>query len=135
MTQKSTPDLHELVNADRELTDDERSRLRAASQAGWEDIGKFLASRARAAYTADSDDFAECVFQHMDEDQRVIMVAADLYNCPECGRLLKDRKNPVASSILLERGRLREAWLRVEQARDSETAEQALVQFKKALGL
>lgn len=128
-------DVAELLQADRELTPEEQSRLRRVGQAGWKGLQVFLSGRSRASYAvADEDDFTACVFQHMNLQDRNEMLAADVFFCPVCARLLKDRKNPVASSILLERRRVRELWLDVEQS-PPELMDAALDRFRRALGL
>jgi hypothetical protein len=131
------PSAHELLHADRELTHEERQRLRTMAAAGWSTIQSLMRGRAREVYSlAKPEDFGECVFQHMNIDQRAALVFADVYQCPVCGRLLKDRKTPVASSLLLERMRLRELWLAVESAEDDEQARgEAMRRFRSALGL
>jgi hypothetical protein len=128
-------DLAELIEADRELTPAEQGRLKSLAGAGWAYVNRFFSGRSRETYAmAAPVDFAECVFDHMDIGQRAELITADVYSCPGCGRLLKDRKNPVASSILLERRRLRELWLDVEAAPDDKR-DKALERFRRALGL
>lgn len=127
---------NELLHADRELTHEERQRLRTMAAAGWSTIQSLMRGRAREVYAlASPQDFGECVFQHMNIDQRASLVFADIYQCPVCGRLLKDRRTPVASSLLLERMRLRDLWLQVEMAEDEDFRVEAMRRFRSALGL
>lgn len=135
----STPaDAHEdlsLLNADRELTASERKRLESLSKNGWLQVMALLAQRSKATYSvAGSQTFTRCVQMHLDDQDRDEMMDSDLYNCPVCETLLKDRGSPVASSILMERGRLRELWLDVEQAPHAEF-DMRLDRFRSALGL
>jgi hypothetical protein len=125
----------ELLEADRELTPDEQSRVRRIGEAGWMFLKVLLSSKAKASYSvADEDDFTDCAFNHMNSADREEMVASEVFFCPVCSRLLKDRKSPVASSILLERRRVRELWLDVEQS-PPELMDAALDRFRRALGL
>jgi hypothetical protein len=134
--QAESEDVAALIDADRELTPSEQSRLRAFAAAGWSFITDRLQHRARDAYAlSEPGDFAECVFDHMDVNDRAAMIAAEVYQCPDCARLLKDRRSTASSSILLERGRLRDLWLAAEQAPAGEAREEALTRFRSALGL
>lgn len=125
----------DLLSVDRELTEHERRRLEMLGRRGWIQVMQLLALRAKASYNvAHSKVFTRCVQQHMDDCDRDAMIAAEVYTCPTCGTILKDRKSPVASSILLERGRLRAMWLDVEQAK-AEDFDEKLNRFRRALGL
>ncbi len=127
--------MHELLDADRELTEHERRRLRTLAATGWAHITGALRNRAHQTYSlAEAADFAECIFNHMSVDDRASMILADVYNCPGCSRLLKDRRTPVASGILVERERMRQLWLQVEQAPEGER-QAAIDRFRSALGL
>lgn len=127
--------LKELIDTDRELTPEEQTRLRTLAAAGWAHINRFFAGKAVLAYTmATPADFADCVFGHMDVDARSLLINADVYTCPTCGRLLKDRRTPVASGILLERARLRRLWQDVENASDR-SRDEAMARFTYALGI
>lgn len=129
------PDVVELLEADRELTEHERGQLQRLGQRGWVGLQALLHGRARAVYAvAAPEDFAFCTQSHMSESDRQEMIGAEVYQCPGCGRLLKDRKTGIATSILLERGRLRELWLDVEGAHDEEYPS-AMARFRRALGL
>ena len=110
-------------------------RLELLSKHGWNQVMQLLAQRSKSAYNAAASEvFTRCVQQHMNDDDRSTMMAADVYVCPECETLLKDRKSPVASGILLERKRLAQLWLDVETAsiRDFDAA---FDRFRRALGL
>lgn len=128
-------DVSDLLRTERELTPDEQARLAAISTAGWRGIQTLLNGRARASYSVAAEaDFAKCVFGHMVPSERDTMIGAEIYFCPVCDRLLKDRKSPVASSVLLERARVRELWLEVEKAAPDDM-EAAVDKFRRALGL
>jgi hypothetical protein len=128
-------DVAELLKADRELTPEEQSRMRRVAEAGWKGLQSLLNGRSKTTYSVASErDFTECVFEHMSPEQRDAMMSSDLYSCPVCERQLKNRNTPVASSILLERARLRQLWLDVEQA-PPEQMNEALDRFRRALGL
>lgn len=127
--------LRELLETDRELTGEERAQLMSVGQQEWAAVHSTLITKAKAVYSvADHDSFNACVFQHMDANDRTAMVVAEVYECPGCGRLLKDRRSPVASSILLERKRLRTLWMNVEDA-DEAAMPTALRTFRRALGV
>jgi hypothetical protein len=129
-------DVGELLRTERTLTPEEQSTLARISTAGWKGIQAVLNGRSKAAYSvAAEEDFARCVFGHMLASERDTMIGADLYTCPVCERLLKDRKTPVASSILLERARVRELWLDVEKATTPDEIAEAAERFRRALGL
>jgi hypothetical protein len=131
-----TENVEELLDTDRELTPPEQNRLRTLAATGWSYITERLQHRARDAYSStEPGEFAECVFEHMGVTDRANMITADVFECPKCGRLLKDRHNTASSSILLERRRLRDLWVDVEVAEDGPAREHALADFRSALGL
>ncbi len=135
MTHPHDRDDAELLSATRDLTPEEQSRLRRLSETGWKTVQTLLTLRSRASYSAaDPEDFIECVQHHLTDSDRSDLRDADLYACPTCNRLLKDRRTPVASSVLLERTRLRKLWENVEQA-PADAMPQALDQFRRGLGL
>lgn len=135
MNQRDPDDVSELLRTERELTAEEQERLRRVSHAGWRGIQSVLEGRSKTAYAeAAEEEFAKCVFGHMVPSERDTMIGADIYFCPVCNRLLKDRKTPVASSVLLERARVRELWLAVEKA-GPDDVEKAVEAFRRALGL
>jgi hypothetical protein len=124
-----------LLNTSKPLSSEEQRTLRTLAAAGWAQLNQVFSRKAKAAYAmAAPGDFGECVYVHMNVEQRAALVQADLYTCPVCNRLLKDRNTPVAASILLERGRLLELWLQVERA-NVEDREAALQSFRFGLGL
>lgn len=129
-------DVAALLLSEDDLSDDELEILAKHADTAWRDIRSQL--RVRAAWTygvADPADFAACVRHHMDPQQRIDMMAADAYWCPECGRHLKDRRTPVATSVMLERRRLRDLYRRVDEASDERGRTEALRRFIAALGL
>jgi hypothetical protein len=131
-----TPDDSELLHAERELTITEMTRLRQLGEKTWLAMGRIIKHQAGLTYAmAEPADFSSCVQEHLTAIQRSAMVAANVFTCPECGLLLKDRGVPVATSILLERRRLAEMWMLVEQATDDEQRAEAARRFRTALGL
>lgn len=128
-------DVDELLNTPRELTQTEMDRLREATTKTWQDVAVTLAERAHATYSvAATDDFIQCVSEHMDHADRAEMVVAGVYTCPQCSRLLKDRQSPVAAAVLVERHRLRQLWLDVESASEEERP-RLMARFRRGLGL
>lgn len=136
MNKHEDRNLAQLLRSDRELSQEEQEALRDLADQAWSDLRAELNSRAHNAYAiADPGDFATCVREHMDHDQRVEMTKADAFHCPGCGRHLKDRRTPLASSVLVERRRLRDLYLRIDRSPDGPTREQATRQFIAALGM
>lgn len=87
-------ELMQLLCLDRELTADEQRQLDDFSAETMADVLVAARDRAHRAYLysrIDVDKFAECVFEHLDHAGRRELVAADMFCCPVCGRLLKDR--------------------------------------------
>lgn len=124
-----------LLSAEHQLTDEERERLENLGGRGWLQVLELVNLRAKATYSVqDARTFALCVGQHMDDEDQADMIVAEVYNCPQCSTLLKDRKSSVASSILLERHRIAMLWLDVEQAKFEEF-DTKLDRFRRALGL
>lgn len=129
-------DLADLLNTDRELSDTERSRLLQLSATIWGDVTTLAAHQARAAYqVANAEQFTECVRHHMDGPQTLVLLNAEVYHCPRCGQLLKDRRTPVASSILLERSRLAALLTEAEDAPPGPERKRLWHRFRAALGL
>ena len=136
MSDERRPDSDEdLLEVDRELSPEEQGRLARIGRISWHQLLQMLVSRARTTYSvSEPEQFTICVREHLSHDQRADMVNADVYTCPQCSNLLKDRQTPVASGILLERMRLRELWLDVEQAPTSDF-DVRFDRFRRALGL
>ncbi len=87
-------DVLDLLIADRELTSDEQARLRAYGQLAMHDTVEAARAQAAVAFynpRVGVDQFARCVFDHLPEDQLMVLVRSDIYTCPRCGVLLKDR--------------------------------------------
>jgi len=85
-------DVNNLLDLDRELTDTERATLMAAGLAAIRDSAAMAAERAHLTYgVAAPEDFADCVLNHLSEVARANLAANNMYTCPDCGRLLKDR--------------------------------------------
>jgi hypothetical protein len=125
----------DLLDVERELNAAEQQRLRQLGERSWLDIQASLSSRAKAVYAAAApEDFAECVGEHMEGEDRTALALAEVYQCPRCARLLKDRKTPVASALLQERLRIQQLWMDVEKAQPKEMDE-AVERFRRALGL
>lgn len=125
----------DLAAVERELTQVEQERLMALAEEAWRDIVASFADQARAAYSvAPREAFALCVGTHMNRRARQSMLRAEVYHCPVCGRLLKDRHTTAASSILLERRRLRELWREVQRLPSGPERDSALRKFVVALG-
>lgn len=134
--QPSDGELEELLNTDRDLTGAERRTLRALAAAGWEQLSSLLTQRSREAYdAADPQAFGKCVTAHLDIVQIRELICADAYHCPQCGQLLKDRRTPVASTILLERRRMAGLWKAVEEAGNDEQRRMAMHRFRTGMGL
>lgn len=131
------PAIEELLTARRELTEFERERLQRYSAAAWETVSATIAARAHDTYmVASAQDFRECIGEHMTLVEQFDMVGADVFHCVVCGRLLKDRRTPLASSILLERRRLAAMLTEVEQApRGSRERARLWLVFRAGLGL
>jgi hypothetical protein len=126
--------LDELLLAERELTTDELTELRHLNERYWTYIQNDLNLRAHQTYAvAAPTDFRRCIVEHMSMSERIEMLDADVYTCPECHRLLKDRNTPVASAILLERRRIRELWQAAETA-PAGTGQEAIARFRRAIG-
>ncbi len=132
----NTPeDLNVLLNTERELSAEEQARLHAIGDESWEQFYRVLTWRARAVYSmATAAEFGQCVLHHMTAQERAALVSAEMYTCPQCHRLLKDRRTPVASAALLERTRVQELWLEVEAAPEDDKRE-AIARFRRALDL
>lgn len=126
--------IQELLDTDRELTPQEQQTLHTLAATGWAQVTRILARNADRAYaTANPEELGHCLFAHMTIEQRAALTLADAYHCPSCGRLLKDRNNPVASAVMLERRRIGEKWSDVEQA-SPEHREDAMDAFLRSLG-
>lgn len=129
-------DVGEVLNSDRELTPEEQEALHDVANEAWMDLRAELNSRARNVYAVSSPhEFAECVGQHMNDADRVEMTKAEAYHCPSCGRHLKDRRTPIASSILGERRRLRDLYMLIDRTPEGPDRERATRRFIAALGL
>lgn len=90
--QNPDDDISELLNAERELTQTERDRLRELTIATWAQLYDQAGALARSTYSvATSGQFAACVREHLDVEQMAALAQADVYQCPVCERLLKDR--------------------------------------------
>lgn len=88
-------DIQKLLNTDRELTPEEFEALRTEAEATWSTINDESARLARQTYASSSpQEFTECVLRHMSTDECLELVRANMYSCPHCGRLLKDRGRP-----------------------------------------
>ncbi len=123
------------LEADRELTLQEQEKLKALGKRGWKQVLELLAQKAKETYgIAPPTVFTQCYAEHMSEDDHEDMVKAEVYTCPQCATLLKDRKSRVASGILLERKRIADLWLDVEQAK-FEDFDARFDRFRRALGL
>ncbi len=133
---EETPDnIAELIHADRDLTPAEEETLRRYTEDSWASISRALALRARAVYSvAKIEDFRRCVREHMDLDDWSEMAHAELYHCPSCGLLLKDRGTPVAAAALLERQRIRRLWQAVQDADEGPDKTEAQRRFIAGLG-
>lgn len=128
-------DVAEILQTDRDLTPEELEALQNVADSAWRDLRSQLHDRARNVYAVASPGaFAECVQQHMGDEDRVDMVKADAYHCPECGRHLKDRRTPVAASVLVERRRLRDLYLLIDRTPEGPARERATRRFIAALG-
>jgi hypothetical protein len=119
-----------------DLNEADKIRLTEYAEAEWGDILAALRSRSRNAYAvAEPNDFATCITQHMSTVEQIEMTRADVYHCPKCGRHIKDRRTPVASSVLVERRRLRQLYLAIEEAAAGEARDEATRRFIAALGV
>lgn len=126
----------DLLDADRELDEHERRHLMVAGAQAWEAVMRGLTVRARRTYSvAKPEEFRQCVSEHMDGVQRMVMVNSEVYHCAVCGRLLKDRGSPVASGILAERRRLAGLLADVEKTTNPDERTRAWRKFRAALGL
>jgi hypothetical protein len=131
----ASPDLEELLNVDRELSAEELDQVSRLGERTFAQVYRRLTGRARAVYAqASMEEFGECVSHHLDAAQRRALVHAEVFTCPYCHRLLKDRRTPVATAVELERGRVKDLWQQVETASPS-TREAAFTRFRQALGL
>lgn len=129
-------DLTDLLETDRELSAEELDVLQQVADGAWMTLRSELHDRAANVYgVAAPDEFTECVTQHMDLEARRAMAEAEVYSCPDCGRHLKDRRTPVASSVLGERRRLRDLYLCMDRASEGPDREKATRQFIAALGI
>ncbi len=125
----------ELLEVDRDLTEEEENRLAAFAEKTWGEIQGSVASRARAAYSvAPEETFRSCVRDHMDLLAWNEMIGADVYTCPVCATLLKDRRTVVASAVLIERARIREMWKEYEAAEPGPVREGLRQRLSAALG-
>lgn len=132
----SDPDDSELLHTERELTVNEITRLRQLGERTWLAMGRIIKHQAGLTYAmTEPAQFNSCVRGHLTAIQRAAMAVANVFTCPECGRLLKDRGETVTTSILLERRRLAEMWMQIEQAADDEQRAEAARRFRTALGL
>lgn len=126
-------DVAALLNAERELSTEEREKLRNLGDATWWRFYQTVTRRARSVYsTATPAQFAVCVSEHMSQQNRDALIGSETYTCPSCHQLLKDRRAPVATAILVERQRLQELWHDIENADDAERPS-AIERFRQAL--
>jgi hypothetical protein len=76
-----------------------------------------------------------CLSNHLDVVQTQDMIEAEVFHCPVCGNLLKDRRTKIATAIMLERQRLKELWQGVEDHIGDPDFHLHLDRFRAALGL
>lgn len=130
------PTLNELLDADRDLTREEMNRLRVAGEEAWADVTEILVQGSRLTYrVASEEELRQCIQNHLDSTERIVMANAEAYHCWVCGRLLKDRNSPVASSILVERSRLAALFTDAETQPPGPERRRLWQRFRAALGL
>lgn len=141
MTRQQDPDietdLDDLLTADRELTEAEMDRLRRLSDQEWTQVTTTLFRQARRSYAvAAPDQFANCVTKHMVDIDYAEMINSDVFRCPHCDRLLKDRGTAVGEALSLERQRLADLLVSAEGAdAGSIEAQQRWNRLRTALGI
>jgi hypothetical protein len=129
--------LAELLELERELTPEEQAILSRYSDEVWRTLTNDANSKVRAAYeVSDLSTFSNCMTVHMDQMATIDMVTSEVYHCPQCGRLLKDRRSPIASALLQERRRLAGMLTDVEDTQvDTPERASRWARFRAALGL
>lgn len=135
-----TPDdnevVAELLDLERELTVEEMLVLRRHTDQVWASLTARIDAKVSASYGVSSPEtFRQCLDEHLDQVQIIVMLLAEVYNCPLCGRLLKDRQSSVASAILLERRRVAGMLRDVETAPIGEERSRLWHRLRAGLGL
>lgn len=135
-----TPDdndvVAEILGLERDLTVEEMLILRVHTDHVWAELTRRIDARISASYGVSAPEaFRDCLDAHLDQVQIIVMLLADVYNCPICGRLLKDRQSPVASAILMERQRVAGMLRDVETAPIGEERSRLWNRLRAGLGL
>lgn len=131
-TSRSTPE----PARGQELTDEQIRAAEARTNAGFSSVLRQLRRRSHATYAVcDPYVLHACLSEHLNPDQIQDLIEAEVFNCPTCGMLLKDRHTKVATAIMLERHRLKQLWLRVEERADEPDFHLHLNHFRAALGI
>ncbi len=135
-----TPDdnvvVTEILGLERDLTVEEMLILRQHTDQVWSALTRQIDEKVSASYGVSTPEaFKHCIDTHLDQVQIIVMLLAEVYNCPFCGRLLKDRHSPVASAILMERQRVAGMLRDVETAPIGEERSRLWHRLRAGLGL
>lgn len=116
-----------------------RSQIREAEEASngiFAGVMRAVRQRSHATYdVAEPAVLRNCLASHLDAAARQDMITAEVYTCPTCGSLLKDRRTRVAAAIMLERRRIRDLWLQVEDHTGQPDFHEYLGRFRVAIDL